>query len=347
MKKCLLLLAFLMFFIYPVSAMEFTAPTVPESAEQYMPDSRETFAQGLWYILKSAISSIRPEIGKAFSVCLSLIAAVLLLSILSNLSERAAGSVRLTGAVIIGVLLLQPVNTLIQLGVNTVTELSDYGKLLLPVMTAAVAAQGGTTSSAALYTGTVFFDALLTSIISRVIVPAIYIFLCLSVTNCAVEQDMLKKVKDTVKWGMTWCLKIILYIFSGYLTITRVVSGVVDASALKAAKLTISSVVPVVGSILSDATETILVSAGVMKSTAGIYGIFAVLAVCVSPFLQIGVQYLLLKLSSGICNMFGYKPAVALLGDFSGAMGLVLAMTGTVCILLLVSLVCFMKGIGG
>ena len=347
MKKCLLILMLLMFLVYPVSAMEFTAPVVPESAEQYMPNSQETFAQGLWYIMKNAISALRPEIGKAFGVCLSLIVTVLLISILSNFSERESGSIRLTGAVMIGVLLLQPVNTLIQLGANTVTELSNYGKLLLPVMTAAVAAQGGTTSSAALYTGTVFFDSLLTSIISRVIVPAIYIYLCLSVTNSAVDQDMLKKVKDSVKWGMTWCLKTILYIFTGYLTITRVVSGVVDASALKAAKLTISGVVPVVGGILSDATETILLSASVMKSTAGIYGIFAVLAVCVSPFLQIGLQYLLLKLSCGVCNIFGYKPAVALLGDFTGAMGLVLAMTGTVCILLLVSLVCFMKGIGG
>ena len=347
MKKCLLILMLLAFLVYPVSAMEFTAPAVPESAEQYMPNSQETFAQGLWYIIKNAISALRPEIGKAFGVCLSLIVTVLLISILSNFSERESGSIRLTGAVMIGVLLLQPVNTLIQLGANTVTDLSNYGKLLLPVMTAAVAAQGGATSSAALYTGTVFFDSLLTSIISRVIVPAIYIYLCLSVTNSAVDQDMLKKVKDSVKWGMTWCLKTILYIFTGYLTITRVVSGVVDASALKAAKLTISGVVPVVGGILSDATETILLSASVMKSTAGIYGIFAVLAVCVSPFLQIGLQYLLLKLSCGVCNIFGYKPAVALLGDFTGAMGLVLAMTGTVCILLLVSLVCFMKGIGG
>lgn len=345
MKKCIIVLLFLTFLVYPVSAMEFTAPSVPESAEQYMPNDRENFAQGLWYILKNAISALKPEIGKALGVCLSLITVVLLVSIFNNFSENGSMSIRVTGAVIIGVLLLQTANTMIQLGTETVTELSNYGKLLLPVMTAAVAAQGGTTSSAALYAGTVFFDSLLTSIISRLIVPAIYIYLCLAVTNCAVEQDMLKKLKETVKKGMIWCLKTVLYIFSGYLTITRVVSGVVDASSLRAAKLTISSVVPVVGGILSDASETILLSAGVMKSTAGIYGIFAVLAICVGPFLQIGSQYLLLKLSCGVCSIFGYKPAVSLLDDFTAAMGLALAMTGTVCILLLISLVCFMKGI--
>ena len=139
----------------------------------------------------------------------------------------------------------------------------------------------------------------------------------------------------------------ILYIFTGYISITGVISGAVDASALKAAKLTISGAVPVVGSILSDATETILVSAGLMKSAAGVYGIFAFLAVCISPFLKIGAQYILLKVTCAVCNTFDCKSAVTLVESFSSGMGFVLAMTGTVCILLLVSVVCFMKGMNG
>ena len=159
-------------------------------------------------------------------------------------------------------------------------------------------------------------------------------------------KDMLKNIRDFVKWLITWSLKWVLYIFTGYISITGVISGTVDASALKAAKISISGMVPVVGSILSDAAETILVSAGLMKNAAGIYGIFAILAVCIGPFLQIGAQYLLLKLSGLVCNVFDYKPAGALIQDFSTGMGLALAMTGTVCVLLLISLVCFMRGMG-
>ena len=124
------------------------------------------------------------------------------------------------------------------------------------------------------------------------------------------------------------------------------VSGAVDASALKATKLTISGIVPVIGNILSDASETILISSSIVKNTAGIYGIFAVIAVCIGPFLHIGVQYVLLKITGGICGIFGYKPFSRLIEDFSTGMGFVLAMTGTVCIMLLISLVCFLRGIG-
>ncbi len=346
MRKCIIFLVLLLLLVQPISATELTAPSAPESAQQYMPSEQETFAEGLWYIIRSAVAALRPELADASGVCLSLIVTVLLISIISSFSDSAAGVLRLVVAVVIGLLLLEPANSLIRLGTKAVTELSEYGKLMIPVMTAAVAAQGGVTTSAALYTGTIFFITLLTTFITRLIIPALYIYLCLCVANSALDQDMLKKVRDFVKWLMTWSLKWILYIFTGYISITGVISGTVDASALKVAKIGISGAVPVVGSILADATETILVSAGVMKNAAGVYGIFAVLAVCVGPFVQIGAHYLLLKMTGAVCNVFGHKPSADLIQDFSSGMGFAMAMTGTAGMLMLISLVCYMKGMG-
>ncbi len=346
MRKCMIFLLLTLFLTQPVSATELLAPSAPESAQKFMPSDQETFADGLWYIVKSAVSALEPELVDASGICLSLIAIVLLVSILNSFSVSSAGVFRLVVAVVIGLLLLEPANSLISLGIKTVTELSEYGKLMIPVMTAAVAAQGGATTSAALYTGTIFFITLLTTFITRIIIPALYIYLCLCVANCALEHDMLKKIRDFIKWLMTWSLKWVLYVFTGYISITGVISGTVDASALKAAKIGISGAVPVVGSILSDAAETILVSAGVMKNAAGVYGIFAVLAVCVGPFVQIGAHYLLLKMTGAVSNVFGHKPSAELIQDFSSGMGFALAMTGTAGMLLLISLVCYMKGMG-
>ena len=93
------------------------------------------------------------------------------------------------------------------------------------------------------------------------------------------------------------------------------------------------------------AENAILVSAGIMKNAAGIYGMLALIAVWIGPFLEIGVQYLLLKLTTAVCSFFGTKAQVKLIQDFSGAMGMLLAMTGTVCLILMISTICFMKGI--
>ena len=152
-------------------------------------------------------------------------------------------------------------------------------------------------------------------------------------------------LKNFAKWLITWILKIILYIFIAYIGITGVVSGTADASAVKFAKLTISGMVPVVGSIISDASETILVSAGVLKNTAGIYGILAIIAVFIGPLLKIGAQYLILKMTAYLCSVFSSKKESELLKDFSAGLGMIVAMAGTVCLLLLISVVCFMKGL--
>ena len=77
------------------------------------------------------------------------------------------------------------------------------------------------------------------------------------------------------------------------------------------------------------------------------YGLIAVAAIAIGPFLRIGAQYLLLKLTAAVCGVFGSKRTTELVGDFSSAMGILLAMTGAVCMLLLISMVCFMKGVAG
>lgn len=346
MKKLLTAVLILALLAVPVSAEEWTAPAVPEAAEEWMPRQTQTFTDGLLELLGKVIPKLQPSFAEALGACAGIIGAVLLVSMVRNLHGSAGTAADLAGTAAVGLLLLRSANSLIALGAETVTEISDYGKLLLPVMTSAMAAGGGTSASAALYLGTAFFDSVLSTAISVLLIPMVYTFLALAAANSALGEDILKQMKDFVKWLVTWALKIVLYVFTGYMGITGVVSGSTDAAALKAAKLTISGMVPVVGGILSDASEAVLVGADVVKNAAGVYGLLAVLAIWIGPFLQIGIQYLMLKLTTGICGIFGSKRTVGLVQDFTSAMGLLLAMTGAACLMLLISTVCFMKGVG-
>ncbi len=346
MTKFMLTLLLIFSLATPASALEITAPEVPKSGEEYMPEKTDSFGDGFFELLQSVLLHLRPDLAEASQVCLSVAAAVMIVSVLRTFSGGIKMAADMAGTTAIAAVLLLNTNSMIRLGAETVAELSEYGKLLYPVMAAAMAAQGGVTASAALYTGTAIFDAVLSSLISNLMVPMVYLFLALAAANSAAGEDLLKKMRDLLKNAMSWCLKTVLTVFTTYMSITGVVSGTTDAAALKATKVTISSVVPVVGGILSDASEAVLVSAGALKNTAGIYGILAVLAVFLEPFLRIGSHYLILKATAAVCGIFGSKEMTGLIEDFSTAMGLLLAMTGSVCLLLLISTVCFMKGVG-
>ena len=325
---------------------QLTAPTVPDAGRVMMPSRADSLGEGLWELVQNALTFLHPNLSEAAGVCLGILAVVLLVSLVKLLPGEGERTADFVGAVGISALLLQSSNSLIRLGLSTVEQISQYGKLLLPVMTSALAAQGGITKSTALYAGTVFFDSILCSLITGLLIPSIYIYLTLCAANAAIGEDILKKMSGFVKWIAVWILKAILYVFTGYIGITGVVSGTTDAAALKAAKLTISGVVPVVGGILSDASEAVLVSAGLVRNAAGIYGILALLAVFAGPFLRIGCHYLLLKLTGSVCAVFGGKKCTGLVSDFSSAMGLLLGITGSVCLLQLISIVCFLRGVG-
>jgi stage III sporulation protein AE len=323
-----------------------TAPTVTGAGAALMPENTDSFGDALMELVGKALGTLRPDLLEGARICFGILAVVLLISVLKLLPGAREHTADFVGAVGISALLLGSSHSLVHLSVDTVRQMSHYGKLLLPVMTSALAAQGGITSSAALYAGTALFDTILCTLLTELLVPAVYIYLTLSAACAATGEEILKRLSGLVKWLSVWVLKIVLYIFTGYMGITGVVSGTTDAAALKAAKITISGAVPVVGGILSDASEAVLVGAGIVKNTAGIYGVLAILAIFAGPFLRVGCHYLLIKTTGAVCSVFGAKRCTDLITEFSVAMGLLLAMLGSVCLLQLISTVCFLRGVG-
>ena len=341
MNKVFFCLILAVFLAVPVSA-ELTVPEVPEAGAKLMPEETRDFGQALGEILKDLLPILTPHFYAALVTGGSLAAACLLVSLVPGEGGRTAN---LGGVVAASALLLGSTGAMIRLGEQTVTDISEYQKLLLPAMTAALAAQGGATAAAALYAGSAAFNTLLSRLMVKLLIPVQYLFLAASMAGNVLKSDFLKNLKDTMKGMLLWCLKTILSLFTAYLGITGVVAGSADAAAVKAAKAAFGTLVPVVGSVLAEASEAVLVGAGVLRGAMGVYGILAILAVFLEPFGRIGIQYLILKATAAFCGLFAPKAVTTVIADFSEVMRMLLGMTGAICVLGLVSTVCFLKGV--
>lgn len=292
-------------------------------------------------ILPEAMMEFRQALKTGLSVfCCSLLTAIMLGA---GCSAAVAEAV---GAVCISAMMLQRSGALVGLAVQTVSEVSEYSKLLFPVMAAAASARGAVTSASAISIGTSMLTAFLNSFLRRMMVPAIYLFLTASVANCALGTNSLKQIRDTIRKFSAWFLKAVLTGFLTYMSITGAVAGSADKTALKAAKAAISTVVPVIGKTLADASEALLLSADIARNSIGIYGIFAFFGICILPFARIGAHYLVLKGIAALCSIVGSKRQTALVDDFAEAMGLLLGMTGVMCALSVIGVACFLKGVG-
>lgn len=318
-----------------------------DEAMELMPDAADS-EPDLWSGCKGILGkAIRSGFGSFYDglrLC-GILLCILMLCSAIHLSgvDNKESVLNFVGALGICTAIMGTVRSMITMATGMVQDMSSYGSFLLPALSTVTAMGGGITSAGALYAGTIIFSQILLQLISKLLIPLIYIYIAMATAEAAMGNQMLTELREFVGWIITKSLRILLYIFLAYMTITGVISGSTDAAAVKATKAAVSGMIPVVGSILSDASETLLSGAAIMKNSVGVFGMLAVLACCILPILKVGVQYLLLKITAAVGGTMGNASQVRLIKEFSKAMGYLLAMCASAALLLLIGIVCLMR----
>ena len=299
---------------------------------------------GIQAILDTGSGQVSGILRKALRSGVLLLAVVLLCGLAEGLYSGVGGGdgpdlVSMVGAMAVAAVAVADANSLIGMGREALENMETFSKLLLPAVTAAAAAAGTPSSAAARQLATMLFSDVLMTVITSLLLPLLYLYIASCVAYTAVGNEGLKRVAGTIKWVVTVVLSAILILFVSYLTISGAIAGTADAATVKAAKFTMSSMVPVVGGILSDAAETVLASAGILKNAVGVFGMLVVLGMCVAPFLQLGIHYLVYKLIAALSATVSGGRVAGLIDQIGGAFGLVLGMTGACALLLLISMV--------
>ncbi len=222
---------------------------------------------------------------------------------------------------------------------QTLEQISVFSNTMLPVMAGAITLSGAPITASATQSITMLALSLIIDFISSVLVPAICAYIAIITVNAALSHDLLDNLGQFIKWITTGSLKLILTIFIAYLSISGAISGSVDAVALKTAKFAVSGSVPVVGGIISDATESMLAGMVTIKNSLGIIGLLGVVAICIIPFLQVGINYLIFKAGTAAFSPICSPPIRKLMTGIGDSLGLMLGMLGTCSAILFFELV--------
>lgn len=310
------------------------------------PAKRSDFGHELWRLVTNAISGSGNDLRQAAGTAAKLLSAVILCAFVGSMDTGISkNAVIWAGVLAMTVIFSSELSGLRSEAEQTLHRIADFTALLLPVLSSALAASGGISASAALYTGANLFLSVLTAVVRSVLLPLVGIYVLLCAAECVAGEGRLSKLQELMGWFSSMLLKAVVYLFTAYLAVTGLLSGSADTMTAKAAKTALSGAVPVVGSILSEASDAILAGAGVLKATTGIFGMLSILAICLAPFVRLAIHYLILRLTAAVCAAVGEAAHARLLSGFTAAMGLLLAMTGAALIMALVSVCCFMKAV--
>ena len=256
-----------------------------------------------------------------------------------DLGEKNLSVVRIAVTLAITVVAVSDANSLMHLGRDAISGMQTFANILLPTITATTAAMGAPLGATARQLATLLFSDVLINLIDHLLLPLVYAYLAACAGYAVLGNDGLKRIAKLLKSVVTGVLTTVLVIFVGYLTVSGAIAGSTDAMTVKATKFAMTSMVPVVGKILSDAAETVLAGTGILRGTVGVFGMLVVLGILLTPFLQLGIHYLAYKVSAAVGGTVADGRTASLIDGIGGAFGLVLGMTGACGVLLLISIV--------
>ena len=328
---------------------------VPDTAEDFLRDgdplwesaeyNSGTFSDGVGRIVENAGETAGPVFRQRLRGAAAILMAVLLCGAVRGLcrGETETLALSLTGALAVTALTAGSLEQMIGLGWDTIGDLHNFSKSLLPTLAAAAAASGSITMATFQQVTTIFLAEALIGLMDSLLMPLIYLYVGVLTASCALGEDRLSLLAAGLKRIATSILTGTLLLFTVYLTVFRIISGSADAAAVRTARAAISHVVPVVGGILAEASEAMLAGAGLLRNSIGIFGMLAILAACIYPFLQLGIQYLLYKGVALLAAAAGTPELCRLIDGLGGAFGLVLGMAASCALLLLISILSFLS----
>ena len=342
MKKvlfCLTLLLLCLDCAWAAELPDSVKDAVPPEAADILPEmdasaSHETLWQGLGDLWHSACAYVRTALETQASGAALLLGVVLLCSLAESCLAAADSPcvpryVSVAGALAITLVAAGDFRRMMGLGVETMSQLEVFSKALLPTLSAAGARQ----------VATVFFTDLLISLIRQVLLPLLYACIAAAAADAVVPGHSLQKIGQGLRKCAAWALTALMLVFTGFLSVTGATTSAADALSTQLTRTAIATAVPVVGSIISDAAGTVLAGAGMLKGAIGVFGLLAVLAICLTPFITMAVQYLLYKLAAFLAGTVTQEPLADLIDALGSAFGLMLGMTGSCALALLISII--------
>jgi stage III sporulation protein AE len=288
------------------------------------------------------LSKLKDAIGaplKAATAILGILLACALLGTMKNsLGEKPLKTVfQIVSTLCIAAVLLVPVSQCIADAAQTVNDSSKFMTSFMPVFVGLVAASGHPASAVTYQSLLVVSSQVISQISSTTFVPMVDMYLAFCVIgsvspgiNITSLASFLRKIVD---FGLVLCITI----FTGILTVQGLISQAADSVTIKTAKFVVGSVVPVIGSSISDAVNTVVSCANLLKTTTGAFAIVVLMVSFLPPILDCLLWMLVADVSLAVAEMLGIENITGLLKAVKEALRLLIALVLTAALAMIIS----------
>ena len=245
---------------------------------------------------------------------------ILLSAFLQSLKAESDDSVNMiystATALLVATVVLVKLTSTVSLASMAISVASNFVYAFIPVFCNIVVASGGITTGFSTNTTLLILAQGLSFISSNVFMPIVNCYLALGVTSSLRYELNLDKLLSSVKKIITTCISFVSGVFVSVLSVKTAVAGRADMLGLRSIRFAINSVVPVIGSSISEGLLSIQAYSSLIKSSVGIVGVMAVVLVFLPSIIEVVLWRISLTLCVIVSDVFGDKSVSAVLNAF-------------------------------
>lgn len=178
-------------------------------------------------------------------------------------------------------------------------SVTDFVKVLLPAYAAALGLSNGATTAVVYYEGILFVIWFVEEALYHVILPCIEFYVLLSIMNGVWTEERLTSLLQTVKRGVEFALKAIMWIVGSIGALEALITPVIDSLSWNTAKK-LTSIIPGVGDISEGVSEIFVGSAVLIRNGIGVFATVILLFLCMAPLCKIFAVAGCLKAASAL-----------------------------------------------
>lgn len=245
--------------------------------------------------------------------------------------------------ILIITLIVSTFSNCISLVKNTIQNLVGFSNSLIPILMTLMLTTGAITSAGMIQPILLLLINFIGNAISNFILPVVLISTSLNIISQISDEIKIYKIPKFLNSATIWVLGIIMTLFVTVLSLEGSLTQTVDGVTAKTTKAAVSTVIPVVGKILGDATDAVIGCAGILKNAVGFVGVIVILGICLSPIIKLTILTITYYLASALCQPIADAKIVNLLESVADTFKTLLAIIFCVTVLLIVGLTIVIK----
>ena len=268
----------------------------------------------------------------------------ILITISENLGNKSVSQIAyFVEYIVIIALVLNNFADIINMVSESIIDLVGFSNSLIPLMITLMLTTGAIVSAGVIKPVLLILMNFIGNFITNFILPLVIIGTTLAIVSKISNKVRIDKMAKFMKSAGVWILGIIMTLFVTVLSLEGSITETVDGVTAKTAKAAVSSVIPVVGKILGDATDAVIGCSGILKNAVGFVGIIVIVGICIAPIIKLALLSLTYYIASCICQPIADEKVIGLLDSIGDTFKILLAIIFCVSVMLIIGLTIVIK----